>query len=871
MLKKPETKMMIDLHGKSVQEVKKQLAKEFALIEEKHIVEFYIITGKGNHLNSDGNKGVLKKILPKLLKPYSQHISEINSETGAYKVVLKKQTERNPLKEMLSYLFGDEEINYAKLLTKKAEQDDINALIELALIHSTGALKDFSDPQKAIALLERAKQLGAMEAYLLLGEYYREKSDYKKAIEHFKYAALNNDPIGQLELAGCYLLGQGVKQNDAQALHWMTKSADQGHAYAQNNLGRSYYNGEFTPQNIELAIKYLTLAADQGMPGAMIFLARCYATGEAIQQNFKKAFSLYLRAAQWNDVYALYMVGQYLLDGRSGSPPSKQKAFPWFMKGAELGDSDSQVRVAISYLHDEKDIEKGLVWLQKAIEQKNKDAYYVMGCVCWDGITGIKDEKKAYDFIKLSAETGCALAQFELAVMLLTGINKAVNQDEKAGMQWLQKAADQGHPRAVSVLRQENIDEIRAMLKRVSKLAKGSHKLDKFLEAGPDDKIKHLIEVAKTGEIFSQALALQTVPDRLLSPSERDDISKSFWQQKDQAVLAISDVKSKFIVIDAYLMNENLTEKQKTKIMRLLNTLAEQKYPQAFRRLGSIYFEGLLGEQDLQKAEHHWLQGAELGGCHCLCSLGYYYEEKAKSDPAVYQKAISYHERATKLGSANSYNELGVLYKDGRGVEKNRSKAAEYFREAIRLDSGELQSKQRDGLSYNPVFVHASYNIAGLYFKGGDNFPCDKEQAIFWYKKSAEAGSEDAKRILKLLGILSNDKIYHSDVSVREMDFWNTLQNIPKLEKINPKDILNEFTKSLDLEVDWKITKKDQAWCYIKSDDLTKLEKYSLAPFIIKTTADKKSILLLEKVSAYELLEVTNGIKVQMQLSQLTL
>lgn len=253
-----ENRIMIDLHDASIKDAKKMLAEKFSIIEERHITEFYVITGKGNHENPDGTRGVLRKILPRLLKPYSEHISEINRETGSYKMFLKKQQERNSLKQMLNNIFdNDEQINYLKLLAEKAKHDDVNALVTLAVIHLTGSLKDFSKPEAALDLLERAKQLGAMETYVLLGEYYREKSDYTKAIEHFKYAASKGDPIGQLELAGCYLLGQGVKQNDKQALYWMTKSADQAQAYAQSNLGRNYYNGEFTPQNIALAIKYL--------------------------------------------------------------------------------------------------------------------------------------------------------------------------------------------------------------------------------------------------------------------------------------------------------------------------------------------------------------------------------------------------------------------------------------------------------------------------------------------------------------------------------------------------------------------------------------------------------------------------------------
>lgn len=373
-----EKKLMIDLHGKSVQEAKKILAERFTIIESTQITEFYIITGKGNHINADGSRGVLRKILPKLLKPYSQHISEVNAEMGAYKIILKKHHERNPLTQILDRLFDEkEQAKYLEGLKEKAEKNDINALITLAIMHWSGNFKTASEPQKsiqkAIDLLERAKQLGAMEAYVLLAEFYLTKAEYKRAIHYLEYAAKQNYSMGQLGLAKCYLLGQGVKQNDDQAVYWMTKAADQGEAFAQSNLGRSYFNGEFTSQNIELSIKYLRLAAAQGVAESMSYLARCYATGDGIEKDVNKAFHLYFQAAQLNDIFALYQVGEYLLKGRIGLPPSSKEALPWYVKAAELGDSDSQAKLALLYLFsEERDIQKGLVWLQKALEQKNK-------------------------------------------------------------------------------------------------------------------------------------------------------------------------------------------------------------------------------------------------------------------------------------------------------------------------------------------------------------------------------------------------------------------------------------------------------------------------------------------------------------------
>ena len=58
--------------------------------------------------------------------------------------------------------------------------------------------------------------------------------------------------------------GEGVPENDAEAVKWYRKAADQGYAKAQSNLGVMYDNGEGVPENDAEAVKWYRKAADQG-------------------------------------------------------------------------------------------------------------------------------------------------------------------------------------------------------------------------------------------------------------------------------------------------------------------------------------------------------------------------------------------------------------------------------------------------------------------------------------------------------------------------------------------------------------------------------------------------------------------------------
>ena len=49
------------------------------------------------------------------------------------------------------------------------------------------------------------------------------------------------DAEAQFNLVVMYFGGQGVPQDDVEAVSWTRKAADQGYAAAQNTLGNAYF------------------------------------------------------------------------------------------------------------------------------------------------------------------------------------------------------------------------------------------------------------------------------------------------------------------------------------------------------------------------------------------------------------------------------------------------------------------------------------------------------------------------------------------------------------------------------------------------------------------------------------------------------
>ncbi len=76
----------------------------------------------------------------------------------------------------------------------------------------------------------------------------------------WRLAADQGHAFAQFNLGGLYGFGQGVPQNDAEAAKWYRLSAEQGHAGAQLNLGFMYRDGNGVPQNLITSYMWLSLA-----------------------------------------------------------------------------------------------------------------------------------------------------------------------------------------------------------------------------------------------------------------------------------------------------------------------------------------------------------------------------------------------------------------------------------------------------------------------------------------------------------------------------------------------------------------------------------------------------------------------------------
>ena len=80
-------------------------------------------------------------------------------------------------------------------------------------------------------------------------------------------------------------LGTGVDKDAEAAVRWYRKAAEQGLAFAQNNLGNCYTTGTGVVKDEAEAAKWYRKAAEQGFAGAEIELGDCYANGSGVAKD----------------------------------------------------------------------------------------------------------------------------------------------------------------------------------------------------------------------------------------------------------------------------------------------------------------------------------------------------------------------------------------------------------------------------------------------------------------------------------------------------------------------------------------------------------------------------------------------------------
>jgi uncharacterized protein len=86
-----------------------------------------------------------------------------------------------------------------------------------------------------------------------------------------------------------YEEGQGVIQNNEEAIKWYRIAVEQGLAGAQSKLGLMYENGKGVMQDYNEAVRLYRQSANQGNVLGQKYLGVMYVLGQGVSKNYEEA------------------------------------------------------------------------------------------------------------------------------------------------------------------------------------------------------------------------------------------------------------------------------------------------------------------------------------------------------------------------------------------------------------------------------------------------------------------------------------------------------------------------------------------------------------------------------------------------------
>lgn len=333
------------------------------------------------------------------------------------------------------YLLDDKYKNYAlgrQYLEKSAEQGEVLAQKLLARCY-IGSFDFVEENEKFVYWMREAAKQGDPEAQRILGEAYikleNEKAlpkSYPDAIEWLKKACVNGDVKAAILLAEIYSTADGYK--DTLKFYYYSEQAEQLMVEKEKN------GSNFGAEHESLADMYYRHSDDKGTrQKAFDHYCRAYLSGQ--QSALYDLGWMYFVNGYSNDFLALspgdliqeiitaeknsessclaYLLGLIYYNGYK---VYKNKAFAerWYLNAIDKGSSSAACKLAVYYINEKKQYEKGYSVLKGAYEKGSIEAARLLGLCYKSGIGVKKSRSNAKALLKEAAEKGDKDAAAEL-------------------------------------------------------------------------------------------------------------------------------------------------------------------------------------------------------------------------------------------------------------------------------------------------------------------------------------------------------------------------------------------------------------------------------------------------------------------------
>ncbi len=234
--------------------------------------------------------------------------------------------------------------------------------------------------------------------YAALGTAQEEPAN----VAELRTATARGDSEGEALLGILYATGSGVQQNVAEAVRWLSRAAEDGHAVAVALIGASV--------SLDDVFKY---------------------TPEQLRRAAEKA-----KEAGNNEAVEYY-------EKRAERAEASLEIVQFLRRAVEQGNATAQAllgRIGMLRKDDEADDDEAEKWIRRAAEQGDAWGSYYLGLMYYKGLGVEEKTQEAIRLWKQAADGGLSRGAAEIGLVYLRGID--VEQDEEEATRWYRRASE---------------------------------------------------------------------------------------------------------------------------------------------------------------------------------------------------------------------------------------------------------------------------------------------------------------------------------------------------------------------------------------------------------------------------------------------
>jgi len=480
--------------------------------------------------------------------------------------------------------------------------------------------------------------------------FQKEKEYYLKGIE-------KNDATSM----GCYgyniyygLRGYG-EANKEEGLRLIKQSKELGYESASVLLLHlEFYDNANSENLLNYILDYIEKAPDNKK--AYYILADYYLR----EGNMPKAIEAMEKGIALKDRNSQYLYGMHILRGQVPDTEKAEginhleKAFDYYVVHAAnfLGQY-------YYYANDENtSVEKAIEWHKKAVEYYSADSAFELGII-YSYNDQFKDEEKGLYYLNLAIEDGSHRAMSEKAYLLINNENPSP-ETVKEAKELFEKAMEMGNDYA----------PYRLGL---------AYERAEFGGEADYTKALELYELAASrGSILGMEAAGHYY--RLDYVNEDEGNAAKAVEYFNKAI----ERNSNYSRVELALCYEagHGVEKDYQKAFELYSQAAESGYSFANLKIGYYYEDGLIGEEDLNKAFENFEIASDAGLAEATYNVGRFYRYSV-GIPENPQEAISNFEKAAEQGDGQAMIEMALVYEhEYGGYEFDTEKIMQYMQGA---------------------------------------------------------------------------------------------------------------------------------------------------------------------------------------------